>query len=137
MPVDSPSRFPLPALLLLLLGSVGIAAAWTLFALASGGQASWIAVLAALDAALLLRLGRMPGGWPRAACAVSATLLCIALANWAIVAAQVGRSLALLPWESLSRLGPGFTWTLVRSASDQVDLAWWGAALVIAAATAR
>ncbi|HVI57260.1 MAG TPA: hypothetical protein VM619_00090 [Luteimonas sp.] len=137
MHADPTPRFPLPALVLLLLGGVGIAAAWTLFSLAVGGQASWIAVLAALDAALLLRLGRMPAGWPRAACAVAGTVLCIALANWAIVATQVGRSLGLLPWDSLFRLGPDFTWTLVRLANDQVDLAWWGAALVVAVVAAR
>jgi hypothetical protein len=142
MPVDPPSRPPAAAappvaLFLLLLGSTGIAAAWTLFALAAGGQASWIAVVAAFDAALLLRIGRMRGGWARAAAAVAGTALCIALANWAIVATQVGRSIGVPPWDSLLRLGPDFTLTLARLANGPVDLAWWGAALVVAAVAAR
>jgi hypothetical protein len=137
MPADPPPRLALPALALLLLGSVGLAAAWVLFSLAVGRQASWIAVLAAVDAALLLRLGRMPAGRLRATCAMAGTVLCIALANWAIVAARVGGSLGLLPWDSLFRLGPDFTWTLVRLANDPVDLAWWGAALVVAVVAAR
>lgn len=130
-------RGPLPALLLLLVGSLGIAAAWVLVAIASGRQASWVAVLAAIDAALLLRLGGMRRGWARAACGVLGTALAIAAANWGIVAGQVGRSMSVLPWDALFRIGPEFTWTLARLSNDAVDLAWCGAALVVAAVAAR
>jgi hypothetical protein len=108
-----------------------------LFAFASDRQASWIAVIAAVDAALLLRLGRMPGGWMRSLCGTFGTALAIALANWGIVAAQMGKPMGLLPWESLFRLGPHFTWTLTTLVNDRVDLAWWGAALVVAAVASR
>ena len=137
MPPRSRSRIPLPALALLLLGSLGIAAAWVLLALASDRQLGWMAVVAAFDATVMLRLGRMRPGWPRAASAVLGTALAIALANWGIVASQIGKSMALLPWDSMFRLGPDFIWTLTLLANDHVDFAWWAAALVVAAVASR
>ena len=131
------TRLPPAALTLLFIGSSGIAAAWILFSFASNTQASWIAVVAAADGAVLLRLGRMPGGWLRSLCGVLGTGLAIMLANWGIVAAQIGKTMGLLPWESLFRLGPHFTWTLTTLVNDRVDLAWWGAALVVAAIASR
>lgn len=137
MPSFPPDRSPLPALGLLLVGSVGLAAVWVLATRFGGGQLSWFAVLAALDAALMLRLGGMRGGVKRAALAVTGTALAIALANWGIVATQMGAPMGLLPWESMSRLGPGFVWTLTMLVNGPVDFAWWGAALVVAAVASR
>ncbi len=137
MPPLPPHRSPLFALALLLVGSFGIAAAWVLLVRAAGGQMSWVAVLAALDAALMLRLGAMRPGWGRAIAAVLGTALAIALANWGIVATQMGAPMGLLPWESLSRLGPDFVWMLTMLVNDRVDFAWWGAALVVAAVASR
>lgn len=137
MPASSPQRMPLLAPFLLLLGSAGMAAAWILAARMGSGQLSWIAVLAALDAALMLRLGGMRGGWARAGLAVLGTALAIALANWGIVAMQMGAPMGLLPWESMTRLGPGFIWTLTMLVNGHADFAWWGAALVVAATVSR
>lgn len=128
---------PLLALFLLLVGSAGIAATWVLATRFGGGQLSWFAVLAALDAALMLRLGGMRGGWKRAALAVLGTALAIALANWGIVATQMGLPMGLLPWESIARLGPDFVWMLTMLVNGPVDFAWWGAALVVAAVASR
>src|SRR3546814_18647488 len=91
-----------------------------------------MAVVAALDAVLMLRLGRMRPGWPRAASAVLGTALVIVLANWAIVSGQMGKQMGLLPWESMFYLGHDFIWHLTLLAHDQVAFAWWGAALVVA-----
>lgn len=132
-----PHHTPLLASALLLLGSFGIAAAWVLLAQAIASQASWVAVLAAIDAAILLRLGGMRAGWPRAGMGVLGTALAIALANWGIVAAQMGAPMGMLPWESMSRLGPDFVWTLAMLVNGAVDFAWWGAALVVAATLSR
>ena len=123
--------------LLLLLGSCGIAAAWVLFAYARDQQASWMAVVAAIDAAVLLRLARVPGGWMRASWGVAATMLAIALANWGIAAAQIGRLVGLLPWESALRLGPSHAWTLISLANPAPQLAWLALALVVAAVASR
>src|SRR3546814_992417 len=60
-------------------------------------------VFAAIDAVLLLRLARMPAGGLRMLAAVAATSLSIVLANWGIAAAQIGKLMGLLPWESAFR----------------------------------
>jgi hypothetical protein len=122
---------------LLVIGSFGFAAAWVLLAFARDQQCSWMAILAALDAALLLRMARMPRGWLRATLAVVATASTIVLANWGIAAAQIGRTMGLLPWESMTKLGPFYAWTLANLANPPLDLAWLAAALVLAAITAR
>ena len=57
--------------------------------LARDRQCSWMAILAAIDAALLLRMARMPRGWLRVSLAVIATASTIVLANWGIAAAQI------------------------------------------------
>lgn len=129
------SRWFAPALLVI--GSFGFAAAWVLLAVARDRQCSWMAILAALDAALLLRMARMPRSWLRAMLAVIATASTIVLANWGIAAAQIGRAMGLLPWESMTKLGPFYAWTLANLANPPVDLVWLAAALVLAAIAAR
>ncbi|MDR7192119.1 hypothetical protein [Luteimonas terrae] len=129
-------RWPL-ATALLLLGSTGIAAAWILLADASGTQTSWMAVIAALDAAWLLRLARARPGLARAFAGTAATVLSIVIANFGIAAAQLARPMGVLPWESALKLGPHHAYTLASLANAPVDLAWLGAAVVIAAVTSR
>jgi len=130
-------RTPWLAPVLLVIGSFGFAAAWVLLAFARDQQCSWMAILAALDAALLLRMARMPRGWLRAMLAVIATATTIVLANWGIAAAQIGRVMGLLPWESMTKLGPFYAWTLANLANPPIDLLWLATALVLAAITAR
>jgi hypothetical protein len=125
------------ALPLLALGVAGFAAAWVALALLTGRQCSWMAPLAALDAALLLRLGGMAPGWRRAAWALLATALMIALAQWGIIAAQLGAMLGLDPLTSALRLGPSLAWTLAQLANQPGDLLWLGAGLALAVLAAR
>lgn len=128
---------PALALALVLAGSIGIAAAWVLVAQATRGQGSWMAVIAALDAALLLRMGGVRPGLVRAVCGVLATALAIVLANWGIAANEVGRMIGLSPWTSMGKLGMEHAWLLVRLANDAADLAWLAAGLVVAAVSSR
>ena len=125
------ARWLAPALLLL--ATLGCAAAWILVALAAGRQSSWMAVVAAIDAAVLLRVGRAPKGFRRAVAGVAATLATIALANWGIAAGEVGRSVGMLPWEAAIRLGPDYAWTLAELANGTADRLWLAAAVVVAA----
>ena len=129
------ARWLAPALLIL--GSLGCAAAWILLALANDRQCSWMALLAALDAALLLRIGRIPSGSGRMLAALLGTAATIAMANWGIAAGQLGRALGLLPWESVLKLGPHHAWTLAGLANTPTDLAWLAAGLLLAAIAAR
>lgn len=130
-------RTPWPALALLALGTLGFAAAWILLGSMRNAQSSWMAVPAALDAALMLRLGRMSPGHARAACAMVATACTILLANWGIAAAQIGKMLGLLPWESALRIGNDYAWNLILLANTPIDIAWFCAGLLIAAIAAR
>ncbi|MDQ2702499.1 MAG: hypothetical protein M3Y70_06725 [Pseudomonadota bacterium] len=125
------ARWLAPALLAL--GSLGCAAAWILLALSTGRLCSWMALLAAIDAALLLRLARMPAGFARTALAVLGTAAAIVLAYWGIIASQLARSVGVLPWESALKLGPHHAWTLAGLATTPADLAWLGVGLVLAA----
>ncbi len=129
--VDPP--FPTLALGLLLVVSLGFAAGWCLLAGALESQVAWMAPLAALDAVVMLRLGKMPADWRRPAWAVVATLATILLANWAIAALEIGRSMGLAPWDSALRLGPTYAWELLRLANGPAELGWYAVALAVAA----
>ena len=89
----NPHASKMPALLLLLVGSLGFAAIWILAARLLETQAPWLAPLGAVDAALMLRLGRMRPGWPRMAWCLLATPAIIVLANWGIAATEIGHGL--------------------------------------------
>ncbi|MNV56595.1 hypothetical protein D3C71_1488870 [compost metagenome] len=123
--------------LLLLLGSITITVAWLLAALATGTQAGWMAVLAALEAAWMLRLGTFRAGPARVAIAVVATLLIAFAANWAIAAAYIGGPMGLTPWESAFRMGPHLAWTLLSLANGLGEGIWMVIALLVAWRAAR
>jgi hypothetical protein len=129
------ARWLAPALLLL--ATLGCAAAWILVALAAGRQSSWMAVVAAIDAAVLLRVARAPSGAGRAIAGVAAPLATIVLANWGIAASEVGRSVGMLPWDAAIRLGPDYAWTLAGLANGTADRLWLATALVVAAIGSR
>lgn len=137
MPIPPKSMQRVFALGLLLLGSGGAAAAWALLALSLDRQCGWMAVVAAVDAAWLLRLGRMPRGATRTLLAVGGTMLAIVLANWWIAGAQIGQMVGLLPWEAIPRLGWSHAWTLFSLANQGPELAWYGLALAAAAWAGR
>ena len=126
---DSPRWFALP---LLALGVVGFAAAWALVALSYDRMLAWLALLAAADMVLLLAIGRWPACAARAGWALLATVATITLANFTIIAGQVGRGMGLLPWESAIRLGPAYAWELARLAATATDLWLYAAALLLA-----
>ncbi len=133
-PAPSPASRPQHWLwpLLLLLGSVTLAIAWLMVALATGSQAGWMAIAAAAEAAWMLRLGALPGGRTRIAVALLATLLIALAANWGIAAAYIGGPMGLAPWESALRLGPHLAWTLIGLANGTAEILWLLAGLAVA-----
>ena len=136
-PLPLPQHTPWLSWLLLLLGVGGFAAAWVIVGLYSDLQSSWMAVLAALDVALLLRLGRWPAGPRRAALGVVATAATILVANWGITSGQLGAVLGLQPWDSALKLGLHHAWTLAQLANGVGDAIWLAVALVVAALASR
>jgi hypothetical protein len=137
MPARQARNIPWLALCLLTLGCAGFAAAWTAVAMLSGAQCAWMAPLAALDAAWLLRLGGGKPGWARMWLGVMATAVTIVLANWSIVAANLAGMMGLDFLGSALRLGPSLAWTLSGLANGMDELAWMAGALVLAAILSR
>ena len=135
-PTTGPS-LPLFAIVLVALGSAGVAAAWVAAAMISGSQCGWMAVVAALDAAWLLRLAGAPRGNARMGAGVLATLAAIALAHWGIVAAHLSGMMGLPYLDTVLRLGPSLAWTLSALANSTVDLALLALGLVVSAFASR
>ncbi|MGO1071348.1 hypothetical protein [Lysobacter sp. CA199] len=133
----SSGRLSLFSWLLLALGTFGFAAFWVLLSLTFDRQYNWVAVLGALDIAWMLRLGGWRPGWRRAALGLAVTALIVALANWGIVAGQIGTVLGLDPMESAAKLGPNFFWNLAVLANSGLELVWLGIALIVAAVASR
>ncbi len=119
------------------IGVLGMSAAWVAISVASGRSCSWLALLAAADMALMLRLVKTPSGAARVALAVAATLASVALSQWLIAATQLGFSMGLQPWASAMRLGPALGWSLVELSLTPVDLVLLGASLPLAAILAQ
>jgi uncharacterized membrane protein len=117
---------------MLLLGSTCFVLVWTLLAIYLESQSSWMAVVAAVDSALLLRLGGMRPGIGRAALAVGATVAIILVFNWAMVATQIGMVMGLNPLDSALKLGMHHAQILADLANNGADLAWMALALVVA-----
>ena len=122
---------------LALIGSTGIAAAWVAASMLTASQCGWMAVVAALDAAFLLRLGGAPAGLPRMAIGVVATLLTIALAQWGIASAHLAGMLGLGFLDTATRLGPSLAWTLSGLANGPIDFVLLAGGLVLAAFASR
>ena len=128
-----PFRWLVP--LMLLLGGASLVLIWVTAALYLHRQAGWMALLAALDVIVVLRLAGMPAGAPRAALALVATVVICGLSLWGIVATQLGFALGLTPWDSALKLGLHHGWTLLMLAMTPLDwiallaapwlAAWW------------
>ena len=144
MQAQHPDAHPRPraaipwfALVLAMLGCAGLAAAWVAAALLTGSQCAWMALLAALDAAWLLRLGGASPGNARMIVGVLATIATIALAHWGIVAAHLSGMLGLGFLDAALRLGPSLAWTLSTLATHTIDLVLLAAGVVLAAIASR
>lgn len=118
--------------LCVLIGVLGLAAGWTGAALLTREQCGWIALIAALDAAVMLRLANFPSGRLRAALALGMTLIAIALANYFIVAARLGARMGFEPAESVRMLSLDMAWLLAGYANSAWDLAFVGIAALLA-----
>ena len=118
-------------------GLLGVVTVWVTLALVTDRACGWMALVAALDFALLLRLMRAPAGPGRAALAVAATLLSCAVSAWLIVAGQFGAMLGLDPLSSALRLGPVLAWEYTRLGFTAWDWACVAFSPLLAAALLR
>lgn len=115
-------------------GVLGVGALWTVMNVQGGGANGWGALVAAVDAALLLRLAGMRPGRMRASIGVAAVAATTALVAFLTAATRMGLAMGLRPLESASRMGPELAWTLAEASASQLDviavlvslpIAWW------------
>jgi len=132
MPLFPSGRWLWPGLALLA-GIAGMSAVWVAAAVLSGSACSWLALVAAADMALLLRLTGAPAGPGRVIAAVAATLTTLVLTQWLVVATQIGGVLGIPPIASALHLGPHLAWQLTGLALGRVDWALLAASPVLAA----
>ena len=129
-------RWLLPALAWVA-GVLGMVAAWLAISLALRSPCGWLALVAAADLALMLRLAATPPGRARALAATAGTALAIAAGYWIYAASLMGMTLGLQPMASALRLGPVLAGELLRHATTGWDLAWALLALPLAWRLAR
>lgn len=113
-------------------GVLGVAALWLAAAISLAAMCGWMALVAALDMAFMLRLAVMAPGRARAWTALAGTVLAIAVSAWLVAAAQIGLVLGLAPWESATRIGSSLVWELLRYGSGPWDWAFALLALPLA-----
>ena len=132
MPKNTAFQWLTPAIALLA-GILGMTAVWVSVAVVSGTSASWLALLAAVDMAILLRLTNAPPGIWRIAVSVITTAIAVVLSQWLIAATQFGFSLGLQPLASSLRLGPHLAWQLSVIGLSRTDWVLLVASLPLAA----
>jgi hypothetical protein len=106
-----------------LAGLLGVVTIWVTLGVLTGLACGWMALVAAVDFALLLRLVRAPVGVARTTLAMVATLLACVASAWLIVAGQLGLMLGLDPVSSGLRLGPVLAWGYTQLAFGPWDWA--------------
>lgn len=136
MPAQKPAPRGL-ALTACVVAVIGVAAVWGGLSLLFPGPCAWMAVVAALDAALLLRLALWPPGPQRAAVAIAVTLATVAVAGYFVATAQIGRAIGLRPFEALPRMSAELALLYAQSNTGWAELLWVAAALVLAWRSAR
>jgi len=136
LPLASPlSRWLLP-MIALLIGNLGVTVIWVAVAILSNRPCAWLALLAAAEVAVLLRLTNAPAGALRIAVAIIACASATALTLWMLAATHLGFVFGLGPVASALRLGPVLAWEMTRLTLQPVDwiliglslplAAWWG-----------
>src|SRR5688500_13465763 len=106
----------------LAVGVLGVTAAWVGLHMLLRTPVAWMAPVAALDMALMLRLAAAPPGRTRATLATVGTAVAIATSLWMVAATTMARVLGMSPIESATRLGPVLAGELFRHATSAWDI---------------
>ena len=120
------------ALLACAVAVLGVAAMWAGVGVLLHASVPWMAILAALDAVLLLRLADWPRSNARAALATGVTLATIALAQYFVATAQIGVVMGLRPFESLPLMSGELAWLYAQHNHGAVEWACYAIAVVLA-----
>ncbi|GMU43857.1 MAG: hypothetical protein IT479_13265 [Xanthomonadales bacterium] len=115
-----------------LLAATALGALWSLFGLAAGSRAAWMAPITSLLLALLLRYNQHPPGPGRACASLSLALLCSMHASYLIAAGFVAASMGLNLFDTLRAIGPDMAWSITRAHLTGFDLLCLTLALLVA-----
>lgn len=113
-----------------LLAAAAIGALWSLFGLATGGRAPWMAPIAALMLLAVLRFNGHPAGAPRAVAAAVLLLVSIAHANYVMAAGFIAGTMGLDLIEALKLIGVDMAFAVARAHGSVTDLVCYGVALL-------
>jgi hypothetical protein len=117
-----------------LLAAAAIGAIWSLVGLAGAGRAAWVAPLAAVVMAWLLRFNNHPPGAFRAAASALLLLLTSAHANYLMAAGFIAGQMGLDLLDALRIVGLDMALAVTRAHTDAGD--WVAYALALALAVA-
>ncbi|GAB3335924.1 hypothetical protein [Marilutibacter aestuarii] len=137
VPAAHAPRVRPPAWLLLVFSATVLVVMWVLLSLYTGRQHAWMALVAGLDVAWVLRFGGWRRGIGRAALAAAATAAVAAAAQWGIIAGHIGSQMGLAPFESSLKLGLHHAWFMATLANDPLDWSLMGLGLLLAFLASR
>ncbi|MBB1088437.1 hypothetical protein H4F99_08030 [Lysobacter sp. SG-8] len=132
-----PARPRPSAWALLVLSMAVLTVMWVLLSLYTEGTHGWMAIVAALDVAWVLRFGGWRPGPGRAVLATCAVALVVLASQWGLIAGHVGSQFGLSPWMSALKLGPAHAWWLAQAANGPLDWAGLLAGILLAALASR
>jgi Mn2+/Fe2+ NRAMP family transporter len=133
---NAPAAVPL-ALAACAVAIFGVAAIWAGASVLLQASAPWFAIVAALDAVLLLRLANWPRGASGAAVTVAVTLITILLAQYFVATAKIGVVMGLRPFESLPLMSFDLAWLYAQNNTGVFEWGCYAVALILAWAMAR
>jgi hypothetical protein len=135
-----PSSFPMRLINLLLgiaaalLAAAAIGAIWSLVGLVGAGRAAWVAPLAAVALAWLLRFNNHPPGSVRAIVAAMLLVLTAAHANYLMAAGFIAGQMGLELVDALRIIGVDMALAVTRAHTDAGDVLAYSVALALAVA---
>jgi Mn2+/Fe2+ NRAMP family transporter len=133
---NTPAAVPM-ALAACAVAVLGVAAIWAAASVFLKGPAAWFAIVAALDATLLLNLANWPRGGRRVAVAVTVTVLTIIVAQYFVATANIGVAMGLRPYESLPLMSLDLAGLYATTNTGPFEWACYAIAVVVAWAMAR
>ncbi len=114
-----------------LLAAAAIGAIWSLIGLVGAGRAAWMAPLAAVMLAWLLRFNNHPPGSARAIIAALLLFLTAAHANYLMAAGFIAGQMGLELVDALRIIGVDMALAVTRAHTDAGDLLAYAVALVL------
>lgn len=114
------------------LAAAAIGAIWSLVGLAGSGRAAWMAPLAAVILAWVLRFNNHPPGGLRAAVSAILLMLTAAHANYLMAAGFIAGQMGLELVDALRIIGGDMAYSVARAHTDGGDLLAYAVALALA-----